>query len=402
MDNTTDRHETNFRGADLVVALFICLLLGALLAPAVAQSRGNNRLNSCLNNAKQLMLAFHNHHDTRKTFPLTSTQLITGKPGHFGDDDAAGYSWLVMLLPFLEEPQSFDMLAKASDKLKKPPFDPSVTSVDGKAGVLSRNLAINTYLCPAYLSHLRGEDKAAKDDAEASSDPNANPLEKVASQPQIKPPAISNYHAFAGSNFTNLEGLGRLVPAENLQTLPDGRIVPSKAYEGNGALPFPGMVGGKIMNRGLGIQSISDGTSNTLVFAETIEPEFAAWLDGQVTWLVAAWPSNPDVPEFIEVPQEVSSQQAIGWTEAQLPKNAISLGKHGTQGEDGSKDVYLPAARWSAAKDRVWGPSSYHDGKVTHAWADAHVKMLSDNIDKNVYLRLVTRNGREIIPIEDK
>ena len=48
---------------------------------------------------------------------------------------------------------------------------------------------------------------------------------------------------------------------------------------------------------------------------------------------------------------------------------------------------------------RLWGPSSQHAGGiVNHVFADAHVEGISDQIDANVYLWIVTRNGGEALP----
>ncbi|HMP08243.1 MAG TPA: hypothetical protein PJ982_17990, partial [Lacipirellulaceae bacterium] len=54
-----------------------------------------------------------------------------------------------------------------------------------------------------------------------------------------------------------------------------------------------------------------------------------------------------------------------------------------------------PASRW-------FGPSSQHSGDVIlHGYADAHAKGINAAIDRNVYLWLITRAGREVIPQVD-
>ena len=44
---------------------------------------------------------------------------------------------------------------------------------------------------------------------------------------------------------------------------------------------------------------------------------------------------------------------------------------------------------------RKWGPSSLHPGVVQHGWGDGRGVAIADNIDPDVYLHLITRNGRE-------
>ena len=44
---------------------------------------------------------------------------------------------------------------------------------------------------------------------------------------------------------------------------------------------------------------------------------------------------------------------------------------------------------------RKWGPSSLHPGVVQHGWGDGRGGAIPDTIDPDVYLHLITRNGRE-------
>jgi hypothetical protein len=48
---------------------------------------------------------------------------------------------------------------------------------------------------------------------------------------------------------------------------------------------------------------------------------------------------------------------------------------------------------------RIFGPSSGHPGAVQHAYADAHGKTINDDVDPNVYVRLVTRAGNEVVEL---
>jgi hypothetical protein len=60
--------------------------------------------------------------------------------------------------------------------------------------------------------------------------------------------------------------------------------------------------------------------------------------------------------------------------------------------------VYLPEAMWSGSKDRQYGPTANHpQGVAAHGWADGHVRFISEDIDRDVYLWLTTRAGGEVL-----
>ena len=76
-------------------------LLVALLLPATQSAREAARRMSCSNNLKQIGLALHNYHDVYKQFP----------PAAIGPRDVPldrQFSWMVALLPFLEQQAFYD------------------------------------------------------------------------------------------------------------------------------------------------------------------------------------------------------------------------------------------------------------------------------------------------------
>ena len=82
-------------------------VLVALLLPAVQAAREAARRSQCTNNLKQLGLAIHNHHDSRGYMPPGTTQ---DQPP-FGPAAAGwGTSWMVYILPYIEQNALFDRL----------------------------------------------------------------------------------------------------------------------------------------------------------------------------------------------------------------------------------------------------------------------------------------------------
>ena len=92
----------------LVVIAIIALLIGLLL-PAVQSARESARRTQCINNVRQVALAFLTHEDTQGFFPTGGWyQNWTAVPERgFGRKQPG--AWPYSLLPFLEESAIFDM-----------------------------------------------------------------------------------------------------------------------------------------------------------------------------------------------------------------------------------------------------------------------------------------------------
>jgi prepilin-type processing-associated H-X9-DG protein len=101
-------------------------ILVALLLPAVQAAREAARRSQCSNNLKQIALAFHNYHDTYKTFPPAYIPDEDGNPKH---------SWRVLILPFLEQQRLYEQYN----------FDEPWDSPNNK---IVGNTAIPVYSCP--------------------------------------------------------------------------------------------------------------------------------------------------------------------------------------------------------------------------------------------------------------
>lgn len=122
-------------GATLGVVAVVCLVgvllcggvLVALLLPAVQAAREAARRAQCSNNLKQIALAFHNYHDTYKTFPPAYIPDKDGKPMH---------SWRVLILPFIEQQALYQRY-----NFNEP--------WDSPGNLAITNVAIPAYCCPS-------------------------------------------------------------------------------------------------------------------------------------------------------------------------------------------------------------------------------------------------------------
>jgi len=103
------RHHTRLRGFTLVELLVVIAIIGilvALLLPAIQAAREAARRIQCTNHIKQLGVALHNYHDTFLAFPPGAIMNRPGNPAappENGRDPSWGATWVVMILPFIEQ-----------------------------------------------------------------------------------------------------------------------------------------------------------------------------------------------------------------------------------------------------------------------------------------------------------
>jgi prepilin-type N-terminal cleavage/methylation domain-containing protein/prepilin-type processing-associated H-X9-DG protein len=85
-----------FTLVELLVVIAIIGILVALLLPAIQAAREAARRSQCVNNLKQLGVAFQNFHDTKKQLPIGAYSCCNG-------------TWQMAILPFIEEQQLADI-----------------------------------------------------------------------------------------------------------------------------------------------------------------------------------------------------------------------------------------------------------------------------------------------------
>ena len=130
---------------ELLVVIAVIGLLVALLLPAISGAREAARRTQCVNNLKQLGLAFHTYHDTFRSFPAgylsqTGGGGVNGPPDSQTRDAGPGWAWGALLLPLIEETE-----VKRSFNLGLPCWDPH--------NAPAAKSTLSVFLCPSASGH---------------------------------------------------------------------------------------------------------------------------------------------------------------------------------------------------------------------------------------------------------
>jgi len=438
----TRSKKRGFTLVELLVVIAIIGVLVALLLPAIQAAREAARRNSCQNKLKQLSVAFQNHHDAQKNFPL-ATWINPSSNGTFpggavppsqtpmlwsnvigqtasiqnnSNQTQAGYSWMVRLLPFIEQGPAYNNMSQISNKFAFPAMLITSGYADPNGGATSgiglrynsggpsnatwwRHYAcldLDEVRCPSFA----GDAFSTLTQYEPWSSAKMPESGSWNPQPEAWGVVVTNYKAMCASHMAcmtnpNTPGFGAASGSYFVQELPNGAIVPPRNSS----------------SKGNGIRSITDGTSKTILLAESKEQKVSSWYDGSSAWLVAIAPGTrsatqmtdynggPNKPPQPVKPTQVNSAtgQPPFWTFINDGTNSPVSGLNYGPKTDPQKIFarnYLMQMGTQSQSD--WGPSSDHSGGVVlHAWADSHVSGLNEDIDPQLYVHLVTRAGRE-------
>jgi prepilin-type N-terminal cleavage/methylation domain-containing protein/prepilin-type processing-associated H-X9-DG protein len=292
------RHRKQVRGftlIELLVVIAIIAILIGLLLPAVQKVRAAAARTQCLNNLHQIVIASHNYHDQQGTLP-PGNNVSPNAPGNnytFGQPYAGPYTGvLAYLLPYVEQDAIYNgMFADLGNGQGLPPGELFRLNTTHNAWAYSTppfDYQSGVPTSPTNQVNGTGYNHFADFHVKSYECPADNLYGPVTAYPNGG--VIDAYWVDAGSIWidyvNNWPGFGKEMGGSN--------YIGNSGYLGN---YYPQWVGPLYSNSKTKLVDITDGTSNTLLFGETLAGTGTGARDFRLTWMgagtmPAAWGLN--------------------------------------------------------------------------------------------------------------
>ncbi|QDT68613.1 hypothetical protein MalM25_15360 [Planctomycetes bacterium MalM25] len=367
---------SGFTLVELLVVIAIIGILVALLLPAVQAAREAARRNSCLNSLKNCALGCINYESTYQRFPagLTYTKPGTG---------VNGFSWQVLVLPFMEETAAADLINEAVEDRKR--NDPGMTN-----GSYGNGLAYMTALEP-LISEIGAIFLCASDDD--------NTAQRGFEQDRGY--KGSNYYGVMGSAFSRTND-----SFQNPDLVSPGQ--PNRDYLGTNSFSAVNLDGILLPARGARVAQVPDGLSKTFLLGERWY-QLRAWTVGgywgiptsgmSASEAVANYRSSSGWWEGFDRPIQGTAAFSTKNITGRLTPNAKleTVGyysQHEPDDRPGPKPNPAPTPE-QGINEMIFG--SFHPGGAQFAYGDGSVHFVQEDISPEIYVALGSGNGGEAI-----
>jgi prepilin-type N-terminal cleavage/methylation domain-containing protein/prepilin-type processing-associated H-X9-DG protein len=329
------------RGFTLIELLVVIAIIGgliALLLPAVQSAREASRRMQCTNNLRQIALGVHNYHDAHGSFPPARKGSAWGTWNHF-------------ILPYIEQQAVYNAWNDIGNSVNGPDH---THRYFGATNLTVATVNITTYLCPS-------------DEGTNRNNSFAGTLAGVRYECKFR-----NYVVNLGT--TN----------DGQMNFPSASTTPILIFRGApfydigspnvASQAFMPYFGFRRPRNSVGLASLTDGTSSTLMVSEVIMSQgkqdlrgFTQW--GEATGFTGNAGPNSSTPDL--------SDWCVNW--------------------DKGPPLQCLARPMMNANDKYLAARSKHPGGVNAALCDGSVKFFKNTINIHTWRDLTTANGGEVI-----